>query len=409
MQQPQLILLYHFFHPDDVVSARLFSDLAEAMAAQGWKVTAMPAARLCHGDGPLLLREQWHSVTIKRVWRPAFKQSSNLGRILNAATMIAMWSWRALVHRRATTEAVIIGTDPILAILAAIPWRVLRPRTSIIHWCHDLHPQASIAEGAINPNSWTTRALKWALARAYRRCDVIVDLGPCMRALLQADSALPSAPERGFETITPWALSEPAKVVEADADVRRELFGDCRLSCLYSGNLGRAHDYEQFVLLAKLVKDDSISFCFAGRGQRLQQLQDALVGQDHAIRFADFADESELQLRLGAGDIHLVSLCENWTGTVVPSKFFGALAIGRPVLFVGSADCSIARWVTGLGVGWHLHSKNASEVAEQLRVLAAATAARRQLNQHCWDIYQSHFAKAEQLGRWSKVLTVGGR
>jgi hypothetical protein len=35
-----------------------------------------------------------------------------------------------------------------------------------------------------------------------------------------------------------------------------------------------------------------------------------------------------LAARLSAADVHNISLREDWTATVIPSKFFGALAIG---------------------------------------------------------------------------------
>jgi len=47
-------------------------------------------------------------------------------------------------------------------------------------------------------------------------------------------------------------------------------------------------------------------------------------------------------------------LSPSYTGAVVPSKFFGALAAGRPVLFEGSVDCSIARWIKEHRIGWVL-------------------------------------------------------
>ena len=33
---------------------------------------------------------------------------------------------------------------------------------------------------------------------------------------------------------------------------------------------------------------------------------------------------------------------------MVPSKFFGALSMGRPVLFCGSPDSDIAYWINGI-------------------------------------------------------------
>lgn len=410
MSQPQLVLLYHFFHPDEVISARLFSDLAEHMAARDWRVVAMPAARLYGSEAKLPARQRWNSVDIRRIWRPSLKQSSNIGRVFNALTMLAAWTWRALVSRRAAREVVVIGTDPILSILVAIPWRLFRPRTQIVHWCHDVHPEASIAEGALKPNALLVSALKWTLTKAYRRCDAIVDLGSCMRELLLKYQPIrrtdePSQTQPIIETITPWALIEPDAVQPPPAMVHAELFGTKQLGCLYSGNLGRAHDFELFLALARATRQHELGFCFAGRGARMQLLKQEISPEDYNVRFAGFADEAQLNARLQAGDVHMVSLQESWTGTVVPSKFFGALAIGRPILFVGSGRCAIAQWIKQFEVGWHLTDASLPAIMAELNALAADSSRRQRLNRHCHSVYQTHFSKAHQLERWYELFS----
>ncbi len=402
--QKQLILLYHFFHPDEVISARLFSDLAVRMSSEGWNVVAMPAARMYDGDRVLATRERYGDVDIHRIWRPSFKQASNLGRLVNACAMLIAWTWRALVTRRYSSEVMIVGTDPILSILIAVPWRLLRPKCRIIHWCHDVHPEASIAEGTLTERSWIVRALRALLTLAYRRCDRIVDLGDCMRQLL-----FRYQPNKVYDTITPWALVEPDSVSRPSDEIHKELFGTKSLGCLYSGNLGRAHDFELFVKLARQSRPLDIGFCFAGRGAKLRPLKDSLTTADTNIRIAGFADESQLHARLQAGDIHLVSLQDNWTGTVVPSKFFGALAIGRPILFVGSHQCALADWIKNYGLGWHLTEENLESIALDLNAFARDPSRRLAINQHCQQVYQSHFSRMKQLQRWSEVISELGK
>ena len=67
---PKLLVLYHFFHPDQVVSARIFTDFAVEQARRGWNVTALTTVR-AHGD--LAARfpadEVWNGVRIHRVFR----------------------------------------------------------------------------------------------------------------------------------------------------------------------------------------------------------------------------------------------------------------------------------------------------------------------------------------------------
>ena len=455
----QLHLLYHFFHPDDVISARLFSDLAESALQHGHRVSVMPSVRSCHdGEAAYPKRENWKGVEIHRVWRPDWKQGSNRGRVGNTIAMLAGWTWRALWTRRSKNETVVIGTDPPLGVLIAIPWRLFRPRARIIHWCHDLYPHAAVAEGVLSANSWAVRGLNVLMRVAYARCDVIADLGPCMRHELRVasgdekqvarrkklgkqeeDSSPPTPPrvlgrgqEAKYQTLTPWALVEPESVLEADTEVRRELFGHATLGLLYSGNLGRAHVYQTFVELARRVTGDPIAFCFAGRGPLLQKLEAGLVeakkklelekravsgelgvnterreqglGTEN-IRFAGFASEELLAKRLGAADVHMVSLAPSWTGAVVPSKFFGALAVGRPVLFAGSRKSAIARWVDEFDVGWVLDDDaSVKRVAEQLSEFAADPRKVKVMREHCFEVYKREFSKAVQMEKWNQTL-----
>lgn len=157
-------------------------------------------------------------------------------------------------------------------------------------------------------------------------------------------------------TLTPWALAEPPEVPESDPDVRRELFGEAKIGLLYSGTVGYAHDLSPFIGLARECRRRGIdaAFCFAGYGNQYKVQLAQLTKEDTNIRLAGFATEAELERRLAAADIHLISLRRGWEGIVVPSKFFGALAIGRRCCFRGRkraaspAGSPMRNW----GVSW---------------------------------------------------------
>ncbi len=407
MNQPTLILLYHFFHPDDVISARLYSDLAEWAHREGWHVIAMPSVRSCHdGSKRLPKSERWNGVHISRVWRPAWKQASTKGRLGNTLFMLLAWSWRALITPRTTRECVVIGTDPPMGVLAAIPWRVFRPQTRIVHWCHDVYPQAAIAEGMLNKNSLLIRALNTLLRFAYARCDAVVDLGVCMRGLLKEAIGERDAERMLWDTLTPWSLVEPETMPVARPSVRDELFGStAKLGLMYSGNLGRAHAFQPFVDLARKLRSTDIEFCYAGRGPRIDELKQQLNDSDRNCHFAGFASEEQLAERLSAADIHLVSLQPNWTGCVVPSKFFGALAVGRPILYAGGRDSVIAQWIEQYEVGWVLENdQDIDRVAQQLLELSKEPKQLAELQSRCQRVYRERFSKSVQLLGWQQLL-----
>ncbi len=207
-----------------------------------------------------------------------------------------------------------------------------------------------------------------------------------------------------FATITPWALIEAEQPAMIHRPTRQALFADAKLTLLYSGNMGRAHDLDLLLALARVCQAYPIGFCFAGRGPGTEALKSKLTIEDTNVTLADFASESELHARLSAGDVHMVSLKESWTGTVVPSKFFGALAMGRPVLFAGSAESSIAKWIKLHQVGWHLTSESLSEISAELIALVDRPQVLDEKNRHCWEIYRQYFSREVQLSKWQEVV-----
>jgi colanic acid biosynthesis glycosyl transferase WcaI len=397
--KPSIAVLYHFFPPDDTISAVLFGDVASGLASRGWHVSAHPSTRSSQDDEVCLSpREEWRGVSIRRIWRPNLRQASDAGRFLNAAWMIFRWSMLALTLRP-RPDVLLVGTDPILSLSVARVWTIFSPGTKVVHWCHDIYPEAAIADGLLPRRGLLTRFFAALMGSAYRKCSLIVDLGPCMRALLLK---YPSAAKR--ETIVPWAFEEPDAPLPMAVSERLAVFGNARLALLYSGSFGRAHSYKEILDLAELLHPRGVKLVFSVRGKRQEELKKAVEQRSADIGFVPFASSDKLQDRLACADIHVVTLRSDWTGMVVPSKFFGALAAGRPVLFVGSADSSLARWIQEFEIGWVLTSENLHQVSEQLLSYMESTEKIAAMQQRCFTVYQQFFSRATQIQKFDRSL-----
>jgi hypothetical protein len=311
--------------------------------------------------------------------------------------MIMAWSLMAL-DWRIHTDVVVMGTDPIMSPLVALAWRTVRPKVKVAHWCFDLYPEAAVAAGLLGESSLLVRTLKRLLRWSYRRCALVVDLGMCMRRRLDLYG---SGAQR--ETITPWALVEPASPAPMDLAERKALFGDATIALLYSGSFGLAHSWHGIPELAKILAPAGAKIVFSVQGNAAAALRNAMEKANIRVRFAAFAPNHLLATRLAAADVHIVSLQEGWTGTVVPSKFFGALAIGRPVLFLGSPDSAVARWIEEFEVGWVLNAGNLDAVADDI-VRSLHPGCRERLFQHCHTIYRENFSRAKGLDTWNSLL-----
>jgi colanic acid biosynthesis glycosyl transferase WcaI len=399
--KPTLTILYHFFHPDDVVSARLYADLAAGLAARGWDVTVLTSDRYWRStkDRIVPLEETWRGIRIVRLRRWGWNQAHDLLRIANSAWMMARWMLRLL--SRPGTDIVLLGTDPQFSwLMLPLVKRFRRPRV-LAHWCFDLFPEAILADEVSRLVRKMAAALIPAAGRAYRAADLIVDLGPCMRRRL--DVYRPAAHRA---TLTPWSLVEPVEILSPDPRLRAELFGEARLTLLYSGNLGRAHDFELFLRLARRLRgqEPGIVFCFACRGNRLSELKAALTGEDTNIRLADFANEAGLGDRLNAADIHLASLRAPWRGIVVPSKIFGSMAAGKPVLYAGPEDSAAAGWINTFDLGLVLTAANLDSTAATLGGLAADPSRLATWGRNARQTYRERFAREIMIDGWDAQL-----
>jgi glycosyltransferase involved in cell wall biosynthesis len=213
-------------------------------------------------------------------------------------------------------------------------------------------------------------------------------------------------PESKYVTIVPWALQEPVILAEPDAAMRSELFGNAKLGVLYSGTIGKAHKFEEFILLARELRkrNASITFCFAGRGNRYQELCTMVTADDTNITFAGFIEEDKLSLRLAAADMHMISLHHGWEGVAVPSKFFGSLAAGRPLLYCGTLHSCIAKLIIENDIGFIVEMNTVGVVADMLEEFSHNKYKLQQMQDHAFQFYNVNFSKKIQCARWDNFL-----
>ncbi len=401
-----ILILYHFYPPDDVISARHFADLAEGLAKRGWDVTVYTSNRYCRNANETISprHDTINNVRVVRHSRAGLNQSRNISRLLNSATISCKWLISILFSRH--YDVVLFGTDPQFGYYIAPVVKLFKRKSKTAIWAFDLYPEII---GQMNGGKFSRMAvsiLKPWTGISYRSMDFIADLGSCMRERIAKYKS------NGRQaTLIPWAISEPGERFEPEKEIRHKLFGDRKLAILYSGTIGKAHKFEEFIELARELRrrGSDVGFCFAGRGNSYQQLRDMVSSEDTNISFAGFADEKELELRLSAADMHMISLREGWEGLVVPSKFFGSLAAGRPLLYAGASDSAIKEWLERFDIGYYLDSSRISELADKLDDLSKNPEQLNELQARTFTAWQENFTREyiiEQFDReLSKLLT----
>ena len=374
---------------------------AQELTHRGWQVTVLTTDRYCREPQRRIphKEENVQGIHVIRLPRPAWNQAYPLQRMLNSAWVIAGWLLRLM--RMQSFDVILVGSDPVFAPLIIPGARFCNKATIFAHWCFDLYPEIAMADSDVQMNTTIVTLLQRLMGRSYRVSHLIADLGSCMRRRLAAYNH--GAQEA---TLVPWALVEPEALTPPNPELRKSMFGDAAFGLLYSGTLGRAHDYEMFLKLARLLRHrvPHIHLCFAARGNKVAALKSAITLEDTNISFVDFVAESLLEEHLNAADMHMISLNKGWNGLVVPSKFFGSLATGKPVIYAGPEDSAIACLLKEHEIGFYIDEKSLEDVVIKLDLLSKNNSVMNILQKNTFEIYKHSFSKKIVVDKWDRVL-----
>jgi glycosyltransferase involved in cell wall biosynthesis len=162
---------------------------------------------------------------------------------------------------------------------------------------------------------------------------------------------------------------------------------------MYSGNMGLPHELATLLSVAgSLVGFPDIQFVFVGAGRQRGLVDAAIARGLPNVTLIDYqADGEDLAHSLSAADVHFVSLREGYEGLVVPSKFYGALAAGRPVIYEGVAGGEVARVISSEGCGLVIDPADAAALRAGILMLYRDSAKREALGATALKLYRTHY------------------
>ena len=341
-RRPRLLVLNQYYWPGVEATGQLLSDLCAALATQ-YDVTVVTGA-LAHPAGRPG-RSRHEGVDVVRVRSTSYPRASLARRALNYFSYLTGALWAGVRQER--PDVVLTMTDPPMVgdIALAVARRFRAPLVVI---SQDVFPEAAEAVGRLrNP---LVLGLLRALVRAYlRRADRIVAVGETMRERLVAKGADP----RRISVIANWVDTTALRPAERNNDWGRKHGLDGAFVVMHSGNVGHAQDLDSLVHAAASLRDlYDLRILVVGDGARraeLERLARDLEAEN--VTFLGYQPRETLSLSLSAADLHVVGLAPGLAGYVVPSRLYGVLAVGRPVVAAADEDSETARLVRAAGCG----------------------------------------------------------
>ena len=341
----KVLLLNQFFHPDLSATAQLATDLGEDLVASGLEVTALAARGSYLGGGKLPGHEVHRGIRIERVRCTSLGKGTIARRLLDYATFYLSTAARALFSRRHDV-VVAMSTPPLVATVGAMLRRLRGTR--FVYWLQDVYPELAVEFGVLGARSLTARALDAISRLTLRSADLVVVPGDAM-----ADRVLGKGVDPSRVRVVPnWADERALRPVPREAnEFRRTHDLDGKRVVLYSGNMGRAHDLETLFDAARLLRGErDLVFLFVGDGAKRGAVE-AAARELPSVRLLPYQPREGLSESLSAGDVHVVTQEPFTIGLIEPSKLYGVMAVGRPVLFIGPPGTEGARTVEREAIG----------------------------------------------------------
>jgi glycosyltransferase involved in cell wall biosynthesis len=349
----RILIINQAFWPDIVATAQLMADWSEDLTARGHEVSIIASRSIYGRQGAILPeRDRYKGAKIYRVGANLFKKGRILTRLIDFGLFHVLALRRAMALPRQDV-VVCLTTPPFIGIVGLITKKLRGSR--YVQYEMDLYPDVPVALGALKPGSPVTQLFERVHRTLLRTADRVIVLGRCMERVIKSKGI----PASKLVLVTPWAdPDEIAPVPRETNPFRIEHHLSDKFVIMYGGNLGLGHDISTVTAAMRILNDsmDPIDrkccFVFMGGGQRMRELQQLATENNLTnVLFLDYQPREKLAESLSAADVHLITQAHGTSGLIVPTKFYGMLASGRPGLYVGPSDSEAALVLRETGLG----------------------------------------------------------
>jgi len=298
-------------------------------------------------------------VRILRVGSSDYPRTQMKKRVFNYLSYVLLAVPRAVFL---PCDVILAMTDPPFEGIVGAFIALLKGKPYVYN-IRDMYPDMAVGGSIVKPGLlarvWE-KLHRWALCRATR----VVVLGEDMRQRILSKEVDPTrvvVVRDGAEI----AAAPPA----LDPEVIRAIRGNFRFVLLHAGNLGFYGAWDTLLAGAAALAADGVGLVFVGDGAQREHLE-SVAAKIPNVRFLPFFPGNKIPSVLAAADAHLITVKRGLEGVVVPSKMYGILAAGKPIVAVAPRECDVASLGAAKGFSISVDPEDTPRFAEIVRQLS---------------------------------------
>lgn len=404
----KILFFCHYFPPEVNAPASRTYEHAVRWVKAGHEVTVVTCVPNCP-DGVVFAgyRSRWRSqselidgIRVVRVWTWIAPNKGTVGRILNYLSYMVSAVWSALWLPR---PDVVVSTSPQFFCGWAGVWYHWFMRVPFVLEIRDIWPESIAAVGAMQKGV-TTRFLEWLERRMYLAADQIVTVGHGYREQVAAKVPVDDC----ISVVMNGVDSDVFSLRPRDEAFLAKWYLEGLFVCSYVGTIGMAHGLEVVIRAARILEDRGrldIAFLIVGDGARRAELEN-LADQEcveQRVIFTGRMSRDQMPTVLASSDACLVHLRKTELfETVVPSKIFETMAMGRPII-MGVRGESL-QIVLAAGAAIEMEPESETDLVEALIELADNAHLRAQLSASAREYVMAHYHRDQQAAKMLEVF-----
>ncbi|SFI88302.1 Glycosyltransferase involved in cell wall bisynthesis [Paenibacillus sp. UNC496MF] len=404
----RIIFVINYFYPDYASTGQLLTELCLELQ-QHFDITVIavqPEAYKEQGKHKLFDVAYYEQIKVIRIRTPRVDKTSKRSR----ATFILFYFFAALCALMREKKAEIIYTissPPILGGLIGAIGKIVR-RTKHVYNIQDFNPEQAEAI-SYTKQKWLFRLARKVDTWSCRWADHIVTVGRDMQQTLYKRFEGGKVPPNSV--INNWTDEKDIVPLAKDHAEVAAFLADNGLEnkfiVMYSGNLGLYYDLENIIRVTEAFKDHPrIAFVFVGDGAVKPAMMEFV--EQHGIGnayFLPFQDKAKLKYSLNAADAHLVVNQKGIKGVSVPSKIYGVMATGKPILGMLEQGSEASNLIRDAGCGLIMEPNQYEELKRAIeRLYIMNEDGRGQMGASGRLYLEKHLAKEQSLRKYKLLL-----
>ena len=406
----KLLIYAHYFYPDVASTGQILTELCEGMT-DTFDITVICVVPSYSGTidekykTKRIYKEEHNGIKIIRVRVPEFQKSNKISRIKN---LLAYFFNSLLATLKIEKQDYIytISQPPILGGVLGVLGKWLKGG-KLIYNIQDFNPEQTMAVG-YSKNKLLLNTVMAVDKFSCKKADKVIVVGRDMQETLRNRFNNKKVPKNVF--INNWINEKEIYPLEQNhpriMEFKEKYNLQDKFIIMYSGNIGLYYDLENIIKVIGEFKDrEDVVFAFVGDGTVKDKIE-AYVSENNLsnVTFIPYQDKADLIYSLNAADIHWVVNAKGIKGVSVPSKLYGVMAAGKPVLGVLDEGSEARLIVEDCNCGLCIEPGNYKEISNNIKYILNNKEEIRLLGLNGRQYLESNLTKEVSINKYKENI-----